>query len=96
MTDRIRREITFPRPPEQVWRALTDTREFGAWFGVKLESGFAPGTVARGRITQPGYEYIVFEAAVERMEPERLLCPGAGTRRRWTRRWTTRRSPPRS
>lgn len=72
-TDRIEKQIVLRAPRARVWRALTDAREFGAWFGVKLESGFAPGAVARGRITQPGYEYIVFEAAVERMEPERLL-----------------------
>jgi uncharacterized protein YndB with AHSA1/START domain len=31
MTDRIRREITFPRPPEEVWRALTDSAVLAEW-----------------------------------------------------------------
>jgi uncharacterized protein YndB with AHSA1/START domain len=72
-TDRIEKQIVLRAPRARVWRALTDKGEFGSWFGVTLESGFSPGGVARGRVTQPGYEYIVFEATVERMEPERLL-----------------------
>ncbi len=72
-TDRIEKQILLRAPRARVWRALTDAREFGSWFRVKMESGFAPGAVARGRITYPGYEHLVFEATVERMEPERLL-----------------------
>jgi uncharacterized protein YndB with AHSA1/START domain len=72
-TDRIEKQILLRAPRARVWRALTDIREFGSWFGVKMESGFAPGAVARGRITYPGYEHLVFEATVERMGPERLL-----------------------
>jgi uncharacterized protein YndB with AHSA1/START domain len=72
-TDRIEKQVVLRAPRARVWRALIDPREFGSWFGVKLETGFAPGSVARGRITYPGYEHLVFEATVERMEPERLL-----------------------
>jgi len=72
-TDRIEKQIVLRAPRARVWRALTDAREFGSWFGVKLESGFSPGGVARGRVTHPGYEHILFEATVERMEPERVL-----------------------
>ncbi len=31
MTDSIRREITFPQPPEEVWRALTDSAVLAEW-----------------------------------------------------------------
>jgi uncharacterized protein YndB with AHSA1/START domain len=72
-TDRIEKQILLRAPRARIWRALTDMQEFGSWFGVKMETGFAPGDVARGRITHPGYEHLVFEATVERMEPERLL-----------------------
>ena len=41
-TDRIKGRSSCERPA-RVWRALTDIREFGSWFGVKMESGFAPG-----------------------------------------------------
>jgi uncharacterized protein YndB with AHSA1/START domain len=72
-TDRIEKQIVLKAPRARVWRALTDAQEFGSWFRVKMESGFAPGAVARGHVTYPGYEHLVFEATVERMEPERLL-----------------------
>jgi uncharacterized protein YndB with AHSA1/START domain len=73
-TDRIEKQIVLAAPRARVWRAFADAREFGRWFGVKLETGFAPSGVARGRITFPGYEHLVFEAKVERMEAERLLA----------------------
>lgn len=72
-TDRIEKQVLLRAPRARVWRALTDIREFGTWFRVKLETGFALGAVARGHVTYPGYEHLVFEATVERMEPERLL-----------------------
>lgn len=72
-TDRIEKRIELQAPVSRVWRALTDHREFGAWFGVKLDEPFAVGQVATGWITYPGYEYIKFEARVERMEPERVF-----------------------
>ena len=41
----------YPHPPERVWKALTDHREFGTWFRVRLESAFAPGKPTRGQKT---------------------------------------------
>ncbi len=37
MTDRIEKTIDVKAPIERVWRALTDHKEFGAWFRVKLD-----------------------------------------------------------
>jgi uncharacterized protein YndB with AHSA1/START domain len=61
------------RQSPRVWRALTDYREFGQWFRVKLDGPFVPGQVSRGNITYPGYEHLKWEAVVEKMEPERLF-----------------------
>ena len=72
-TDRIQKQVQLKAPRSRVWRALTDAQEFGSWFRVKLETGFAVGQVARGHITYPGYEHLKFEATVERMEAERLF-----------------------
>lgn len=69
-TDRIEKEVELHAPPARVWRALTDHREFGAWFGVDLESPFVPGSFARGRITHPGYEHLVMELLVVAIEPQ--------------------------
>ncbi|HWL95077.1 MAG TPA: SRPBCC family protein [Phycisphaerae bacterium] len=73
-TDRIEREIMITAPPSRVWRALSNAEEFGNWFGVKLKGKtFAAGQRTQGQITHPGYEYLVFDILIERMEPERLL-----------------------
>lgn len=69
MTDRIEKTIELKAPPSRVWRALTDHREFGAWFRVALEGPFVVGETSRGHITYPGYEHIVWEAKVTAMEP---------------------------
>jgi len=73
MTDRIEKTVELKAPVARVWRALTDHREFGQWFRVRLEGPFVPGQVARGHITHPGYEHLHWEAVVQRMEPERLF-----------------------
>lgn len=69
-SDRIEKSITLKAPLSRVWRALTDAQEFGAWFRAKLEGQFTLGETVTGHITYPGYEHLVFEAAVEKMEPE--------------------------
>jgi uncharacterized protein YndB with AHSA1/START domain len=71
--DRIEKRIELSAPLSRVWRALTDHREFGLWFRVKLDGPFVPGQVSRGWITYPGYEHLKWEAVVQKMEPERLF-----------------------
>ena len=72
-TDRIEKKIELNAPPAKVWRALTDHREFGEWFRVKLEAPFVPGKTTRGRLTYPGYENLIMEVVVQKMETERLF-----------------------
>jgi uncharacterized protein YndB with AHSA1/START domain len=71
--DRIEKRIELNAPIARVWRALTDYKEFGAWFGVNLQSPFLPGKPTTGNITYPGYEHLVMEVIVQKMEPERLF-----------------------
>jgi uncharacterized protein YndB with AHSA1/START domain len=71
--DRIEKRIELKAPVSRVWRALTDYREFGEWFRVKLDGPFVAGEVSRGHITHPGYEHVVWEAVVQKMEPEKLF-----------------------
>jgi uncharacterized protein YndB with AHSA1/START domain len=73
VNDRIEKQIELKAPISKVWRALTDHREFGEWFRVKLEGPFVPGQVSRGQITYPGYEHLKWEATVQKMEPEKLF-----------------------
>ena len=73
MASQIEKRIVLKAPASRVWRALTEYREFGEWFRVRLEGPFVPGQVSRGLITYPGYEHLRWEAVVQKMEPERLF-----------------------
>src|SRR5437762_6309866 len=83
-TDRIEKKILLRAPRKRVWRALSDSTEFGNWFGVKFDGPFAPGASMRGVIVptkvnaevanaQKPYEGLPFEIIIEKMEPERLF-----------------------
>jgi len=73
-TDRIEREILLKAPRSRVWRALANAEEFGDWFGVALKGKiFAAGQRVQAQITHPGYEHVVWDVVIERMQPERFL-----------------------
>jgi len=71
--NRIEKRVELKAPVSRVWRALTDYRDFGEWFRVKLNGPFVQGQISRGQITYPGYEHLKWEAVVQKMEPERLF-----------------------
>jgi uncharacterized protein YndB with AHSA1/START domain len=53
---------------------LSNAEEFGNWFGVALQGkSFRAGERVQGRVTYPGYEHVIFDVSIERMEPETLL-----------------------
>ncbi len=83
-TDAITKSVLLRAPRKRVWRALTDSTEFGSWFGMKFDGPFAPGACVRGVIVpttvnagvakvQKEYEDLPFDIIVEKMEPERLF-----------------------
>src|SRR5262245_18577686 len=91
--DRIEKRILLNAPRSRVWRALTNSAEFGYWFGVKFDTPFAPGRAMRGVLVgtrvdaavaaaQQPYAGSAFEITIERMEAERLFSfrwhPAAG------------------
>jgi uncharacterized protein YndB with AHSA1/START domain len=71
--DAIEKKIELKAPPQRVWRALTDHREFGEWFRVKMDQPFVAGQVSRGRLLVPGYDHLTFEVKVVRLQPETLF-----------------------
>ena len=73
MNDRIEKQIELKAHVSRVWRALTDSREFGEWFRVNIEAPFVPGQPAQGQILYPGYEHVTWRAVIQAMEPERLF-----------------------
>ena len=72
--NRIERKVLLKAPRSQVWRALANAEAFGQWFGVALEGKrFVAGERTQGQITYPGYEHLIWNVAVERVEPERVF-----------------------
>lgn len=83
-TDRIEKRVLLSAPLERVWRAISDSREFGSWFGMEIEGPFVAGSRVVGRIAptkvdpevaklQQPYVGLRFELQVERVEPLRCL-----------------------
>jgi uncharacterized protein YndB with AHSA1/START domain len=73
MNDKIEKRIELKAPISRVWRAITDHKEFGEWFRVKIDGPFVPGQASRGHITYPGYEHLQWDAVVQKMEPEHFF-----------------------
>ncbi|MBK9924667.1 MAG: SRPBCC family protein [Anaerolineales bacterium] len=69
--NRIERHIDLKASPSRVWKALTDYREFGQWFGCEFEGPFVVGKTVRGKLNHVSYE--PWEIDVKQMEPERLF-----------------------
>jgi uncharacterized protein YndB with AHSA1/START domain len=72
--DRIEKSIELKAPVSRVWRALTDSREFGEWFRVKFDAPFKTGEEATGQITHPGYEHVTFRAVIQAIDPEQYFA----------------------
>jgi uncharacterized protein YndB with AHSA1/START domain len=83
-TDRIEKTIVLKAPLDRVWHAISDSKAFGAWFGVAFEGPFVEGNRLKGRIVpttvdpeiakaQKPHEGFAFEISVERLEPMRLF-----------------------
>src|SRR3984957_18702059 len=70
METQIEKRIEIAAPVSRVWRALTDSRQFGEWFLVKMEGPFVAGQSVGGQITHPGYEHVRMEIVVQAIEPE--------------------------
>lgn len=82
--DRIEKKVVLRAPRARIWRALSDSTEFGTWFGVKFDGPFVPGASVHGVIVptkvnaevakaQKPYEGKPFDITIEKMEPERLF-----------------------
>lgn len=92
MADRVEKNILIRSSRARVWRALTDSKEFGTWFGMRFDRGFEAGATLKGVIVptavdpevakhQKPFEGTPFEIVVDRIEPETLFSfkwhPGA-------------------
>jgi len=74
LTDRIEKQILLKAPRSRVWRAVSNAEEFGNWFCVDFSGKkFVASQSIQGNITYPGYEHLVMDVLVERIEPEHHL-----------------------
>jgi uncharacterized protein YndB with AHSA1/START domain len=73
METQIEKQIEIAAPVSRVWRALTDYRQFGEWFLVKMDGPFVAVKPIGGQITHPGYEHLRMEIVIKAIEPETLF-----------------------
>lgn len=78
--DRIQKTTVLRAPRTRVWSALTDAKQFSAWFGIELNEQFAVGRSVQGQLTYRG-ERVTIDFVVERMDAEEYFAyrwhPGA-------------------
>ena len=85
VTDRIEKRVLLEAPRARVWKALTDAKEFGEWFGVKFDGPFKLGAVAKGVLVgttvdeevgkaQQQHKGLPFDITIDRIEPERVFA----------------------
>lgn len=82
--DRIEKQVLLRAPLSRVWNAISDSTQFGSWFGVKFNGPFKPGERIVGAIApttadpkvadlQKPYEGMTFDITIDRVEPEKLF-----------------------
>ena len=72
-SDRIERQVLLKAPRSRVWRALTDSAQFGEWFGIRADAPFTAGAHVRAIVTNPQYNGLAFDMTIEEVVPERLF-----------------------
>jgi uncharacterized protein YndB with AHSA1/START domain len=73
-SDRIEKNVVLKAPRSRVWRAISDSNEFGQWFQIALEGPFEAGARVGFTITTPGkYEGVKGVFVMGRVEPENFL-----------------------
>jgi len=84
-TDVIRKTARLDAPLARVWEAISDSRQFGAWFGAEFDAPFVAGTTIGARIRpttvdpevaalQAPHTGLPFVAVVTSIEPPHRLA----------------------
>ncbi|WP_206240982.1 SRPBCC family protein [Novosphingobium terrae] len=79
-TDQVEKQVILRASRERVWQAISDSAQFGTWFGVAFDGPFVAGQEIVGRITpttvdpavaalQEPHRGTAFKVFVERIEP---------------------------
>jgi uncharacterized protein YndB with AHSA1/START domain len=72
-TDRIEKQVVLRAPMDRVWRAISDSQEFGRWFGVRVDGPFVAGASVTATIVGTTVDEEVAE----------LQRPHAGAKATW-------------
>lgn len=84
-TDRIVKKATLRAPRERVWRAISDAKQYGAWFGAEFDGAFVAGAKLTATIVPTQVDPIIaksqepfrgrtFSFEVERVEAPRVIA----------------------
>ncbi|MBX2831997.1 MAG: SRPBCC family protein [Rhodospirillales bacterium] len=68
MSNVIEKSIEIQASRARVWQALTDHRQFGAWFGIDIEAPFAVGELSTGQMTIEGFTHVPWNSTIKAME----------------------------
>ncbi|MEZ5293744.1 MAG: SRPBCC family protein [Vicinamibacterales bacterium] len=85
MSDVITKTAVLAAPLARVWEAVSDARQFGAWFGAEFDGPFVAGARVGARIVpttvdadvaamQAPHAGVTFDVWVEAVEPMRRLA----------------------
>jgi uncharacterized protein YndB with AHSA1/START domain len=78
-TDRIEKRVTLRAPQSRVWKAISDAREFGKWFGFSLDGAFAAGETIKGTFQgQLDEAQIIAAQKSMGVKPSKIRLPGPG------------------
>lgn len=80
----IEKKVHLKASQARVWRAISDSQQFGAWFGMKVDGPFVAGKSVRGSIVpttvdpevakmQEPHAGSPVQLLIEKVEPEREL-----------------------
>lgn len=83
--DRIVKTTVLKAPRDRVWRAVSDSQQYGAWFGARFDGAFTAGAKLTATIvpteadadvakSQEAYRGRTFTFEVERVEPPKLIA----------------------
>jgi uncharacterized protein YndB with AHSA1/START domain len=81
-TDRIEKRVFLPAPQERVWRAISEAKRFGEWFGIQFDGDFVAGQPVSGVVVpttvdpevakaQENHRGMHIAIVVDRIEPTR-------------------------
>ena len=83
-SDRIEKKVLLRAPRERVWKAVSEAKRFGYWFGMDIDGEFAAGARMTARIVptkvdeevakmQEAYRGTEFVLVIDRVEPMTLF-----------------------